>query len=190
MSHELSSSSVGIGRKAIARMKRRASTIIYNNLLLQPKRKQFNPTRVGPGFHDWDLVTCINELRRYIYGRVTESSVSAALAGQGRINVTRCVMAFYPLVDYSGATVLQELDGWLVGAVSRAYRKRCELLGALGHSAHKLTTQELIDGSWYSFPKIPVETRMPSFYKSWRYVRRAAEVYGLERFPSPAYDYI
>ena len=190
LGHEMSRVGVGVAPRAIARMKRRVSRIINSNLLLQPRRGVFNASRIGQGFYDWDLVTCINELRRYIYGKITEASLSEALVGKGSFNITRCAMAFYPLVDHPGATALRQMDGWLVSTLERAYAKRCKMLKAMGYSVQPLAAEELISGNWYSFPKVVVETRLPSFFKSWRYVRRVADIHGLERFPSPGYDYI
>ena len=102
LSHELSGDGVAIAPTAIARMKKRTARIMYNNLLLQPKRQQFNSNRIGPGFRDWDLVTCVNELRRYIYGRISEASLSAGLSGKVRINSTRCALSFFPLAEEGG----------------------------------------------------------------------------------------
>ena len=49
LSHELSADGVAIAPTAITRMKKRTARIMYNNLLLQPKRQQFNANRIGPG---------------------------------------------------------------------------------------------------------------------------------------------
>ena len=189
LSHELSGDGVAIAPTAIARMKKRAARIMYNNLLLQPKRRQFNASRIGHGFRDWDLVTCVNELRRYIYGRITEASLSAGLSGKARINSTRCALSFFPLVDDEGGTVLRQLDGWLADTLERCYAKRCDILRPLGHAVSPVTADELISGSWYSFPSVPFEKKLPSFFKAWLYVNKAAKIYGLEKFPSPSYEY-
>lgn len=189
LSHKLSGDGVAIAPRAIARMKKRAARIMYNNLLLQPKRHQFNDKRVGPGFRDWDLVTCVNELRRYIYGRITEASLSSGLSGKQRINSTRCSLSFFPLIDEKGGAELKKLDGWLADSLARCYVKRCDILQSLGHTVSPVTIEELISGAWYSFPSVRVETKLPSFFKAWLYVNRAAKIYGLERFPSPSYEY-
>lgn len=190
LGHSLSQDGVAISPKAFDRIKRRVAKIIYNNLLLQPKRAQVNPSRIGPGFHDWDLVTCVNELRRYIYGRITEHSLSKVLSGKERVNFTLCAMSFYPTVNEGGAEALRALDGWLVDTLERAYTKRCEILQSIGHTVAPIDGQQLIAGNWYSFSTVPVETRLPSFYRAWLYVKKAREIFGLERFPSPSYDYI
>ena len=189
LAHSLSSSGVRIAEKSIMRIKRRCSNIIYNNLLLQPKRGLVNHTRIGSQFHDWDLVTCVNELRRYIYGRISESALSVALSGQGPINITRCAMSFYPTVDETGGNDLKRLDGWLVDTLYRAYKKRCQLLRSLGVTVSPVNIHALKLGSWYAYAPIPTESKLPSFYKSWLYVKKSAQLYGLEKFPSPQYGY-
>ena len=147
------------------------------------------PIALDLGFRDWDLVTCVNELRRYIFGRITEASLSAGLSGKTRINSTRCALSFFPLVDEEGGAVLRQLDGWLVDTLERCYVKRCDILKSLGHSVSPVTTEELISGEWYSFPTVPAETKLPSFFKAWLYVNKAAKIYALEKFPSPSYEY-
>ena len=190
LSHRLSSESIAISDRALARMKARIAKISYNNLLLQPKRGAVNSDRVGAGFHDWDLVTCVNEIRRYIYGRISEQMMGDVLDGNSRVNRTLCALSFYPTVDEAGAQVLKGLDGWLVDTLTRTYAKRVELLNKMGIPAKKLSPEALVSGSWYSFPKVTNETSLPSFYRAWLYVRKAALLYGLDSFPSPNYDYI
>ena len=189
LAHSLSSSGIKIAEKSTIRIKQRCSDIIYKNLLLQPKRGLVNPARIGSQFHDWDLVTCVNELRRYIYGRISESALSDALSGRGPVNITRCAMSFYPTVDKAGGDDLRRLDGWLVDALYRAYKKRCQLLGALGITVSPVSIPALKSGSWYTYAPIFIESKLPSFYKSWLYVKKSARLYELEKFPSPQYGY-
>jgi hypothetical protein len=189
LAHSLSPAGVGISAIAICRIKRRVATIIYNNLLLQPKRGKVNPERLGTGFSDWDLVTCVNELRRYIYGRISDKALSLALSGIGPVNVTLCAMSFYPTGDSRAQPQLKSLDGWLVDVLARAYEKRRKILKDLGLAAAPISRKKLITGAWYSFQEVPVETKLPSSYRAWRYVRKAADVFGLEKFPSPTYEY-
>ena len=152
LSHELSGDGVEIAPAAIARMKKRSARIMYSHLLLQLKRQQFNANRLGPGFRDWDLVTCVNELRRYIYGRITEASLSSGLSGSGRINTTRCALSFFPLVDTKGSVALKQLDGWLVDALERCYAKRCEILHRyLGGSGRGHVSRRLQRRIWRQF---------------------------------------
>ena len=189
LGHSLSPSGVAIAKTSIARMKRRCSKIIYNNLLLQPKRGKVNQDRLGPGFHDWDLVACVNELRRYIYGRLSETALSEVLSWQGLPKTTLCAMSFYPNVDEVGAVQIRALDGWLVDTLLRAYAKRCQILHSLGLSPSPVSREAVISGRWYEFDQIKVEMRLPSFYRAWLYVRKVREAHGLGKFPSPVYEY-
>lgn len=189
LSHELSTAGVRIPKKSIDRIKRKISKIIYNNLLLQAKRGAVNTKRIGKNYYDWDLVTCINEIRRYVYGQIPENEISKGLEGKAKIRKALCAMSFYPTVSGLGGDQMKALDGWMVDTVTRAYAKRCELLKGIGMTSVPLSSDLIISGKWYTYKKISSETKLPSFYKAWRYVRRAAEIYGLESFPSPAYGY-
>lgn len=189
LAHALSPVGVGLSQRSVTRMKKRISQIIQRNLLLQPSRGVISPDRVGHGFRDWDLVTCINELRRYVYGRLSNAQIESALDGTARFNLTRCAMSFYPTIDPSSAEALRGLDGWLMSTLVRAHRRRVRLLAAAGLSASAISQSELLSGSWYSYPAVRFEPQVPSLFKSWLYVRRCAQFFGLERFPSPLYEY-
>ncbi|HXB68999.1 MAG TPA: reverse transcriptase domain-containing protein [Candidatus Acidoferrales bacterium] len=98
LGHEISSSNISPSRRSVARIKRHLSEIIYKHLLLYPKRGEFNPLRINPHGFDWDLVTCINELRRYLYGRVSAAYLADALIGAERLVISSCALSHFPLV--------------------------------------------------------------------------------------------
>jgi len=189
LAHKLSAEGISVSPKSIVRIKRKLSGIIYKNLLLQPKRGTLSNHRVGPVFWDWDLVTCVNELRRYIYGGISENAVDEALSGTGPVMMTRSAMSFYPTMDFASTKCLRELDGWLIDVVWRAHKKRARVLSGLGIALSTPSQLQLIDGSWYSFTGLDHETRMPSFFKSWAYVKKCSKIFGLRRFPQPLYGY-
>lgn len=65
LGHLVASSEINLTEKAIKRIKRKISEIIYIHLLLHRRNKHpINPKRLGAGHIDWDLVTCLNEIRR------------------------------------------------------------------------------------------------------------------------------
>ena len=116
--HKFTSSSVGISSRGIKRIKEKLARIIYIHLLSNPKRGLFDVNRVGGQHYDWDLVTCINELRSYIYGGLKETRINAFLDDNARISRFKGLMSFYPLV--TTVDQLAMLDGWLVSALRRA----------------------------------------------------------------------
>jgi RNA-directed DNA polymerase len=184
--HKFLDRRIGISSRAVHRAKIRASKIIYNHLLLNPRRGLFDAQRVGPGFFDWDLATCLNELRSYIYGGITEFRLRGFLDQNIRISRFKGLMSFYPLV--TNVDQFSDLDGWLVSAVIRAHRERARVLaGSFGVSVGRLHRTALIDGTWYNFPDIEIETKLPSFVLGWRAARKAFRQYGLADFELPSY---
>lgn len=102
---------------------------------------------------------------------------------------TMCAMSFYPTVDAKGDKAIRELDGWLIDVLTRAYAKRCKLLSSIRISSTPLSRNQIISGSWYKFNGVKNETKLPSYYLSWLCIRKTAEIYGLQKFPSPIYGY-
>lgn len=170
-----------VSKKAVRAIKRRCARIIYNHLLLYPKRtRSYAQNRVGVGFRDWDLVTCLNELRAYIYGGRSQAVMEQYLSGETKIRNVSGAVSYFCLVEES--SIFRELDGWLIDALYRAYHARVLLLRplTLGFGANiraralkKIQKSALIDGSWYDFPDIPMETQAPSFFTAWRAARKS-----------------
>lgn len=178
---------ISIPDKAVSRIKRRISKIIYIHLL-HHRRDLNSPlamNRFGPGFLDWDLVTCINELRKYIYGGRTKAELESFLAGSSRLTRVRGLMGFLPLI--SEVDQLAELDGWLVAAIRRAQRERVRMAAARGSTVPKPVERLLIDGSWYNFPLFDQDTALPSFVPAWRASRKFSRQYGLGRIGRATY---
>lgn len=176
-----------VSKRAIAAIKRRCSRIIYNHLLLHPKRtKSFGTARLGAGFQDWDLVTCLNELRAYIYGGRTQGVISDYLAGNINLSNLSGAASYFCLVE-DGST-FRELDGWLVDCLCRAYNARIALFRSFPATLlsivklkflEEINKSRMIDGSWYDFPTVPLETRAPSFFTAWRAARKSWMRHGL-----------
>lgn len=188
LGYDIGASGVGLSKRAIKRIKKKIATIIHKHLLLYPKRNQFNPNRIEPSGLDWDMVTCLNEIRRYLYGRASEKKVSECISDKSKpLVMTKGLLSFYPLIDQPGA--LQELDGWMLNAVHRAQVARCKLVEAANPNAQVYSRQNLLDGTWYRQQSPQNETRLPSFFRAWRYIRKCLQVYGLMNFRSADYAY-
>ena len=168
-----------MGDRAKASIKRRCSKIIYNNLLLHLKRtKALSRKRIGRGFRDWDLVTCINELRAYIYGGISQASLDQVLSGKTSTKNISGAVSYFALVEDS--KIFRELDGWLVDVLSRAYDARKKAASAIpGRTVRSITKDQLIAGAWYQFPAVSLETRLPSFFTAWRAARKSWSQHGL-----------
>lgn len=187
LGHSISANGITIAKKSIHRIKKKVATIIYKNLLLVPKNRQCSQTRITKSGLDWDMVTCINEIRRYIYGRIKEKDLTNCLNNKSLpLPMTKCLLSYYPLVDTPD--VLQELDGWLLNVLQRAQLQRCkELKQRRILYAKQYSKTDLINGSWYKC-RIKNETKLPSFFRAWLYVRRLLHVYDISKFPTPPYN--
>ncbi|MET4329258.1 RNA-directed DNA polymerase, partial [Bradyrhizobium sp. i1.15.2] len=176
-----------VSDKALGAIKRRCARIIYNHLLLHPRRtKSFETKRIGAGFRDWDLLTCLNELRAYVYGGRSQDDIDDYLAGTENISNLSGAISYFCLVE-DGA-VFRNLDGWLVDSLCRAYEARRALLLSFPKTLaslvalkamKRISERKMIDGTWYDFPKLPLDTRIPSFFTAWRAARKSWMRHGL-----------
>jgi RNA-directed DNA polymerase len=189
LGHRFRLGSTSVSPKSVKRIKARLAKILVVHLL-QYLSAGFNPARVGPGFVDWDLVTAVNELRRYIYGGVGEAGIRDHLSGRAHLTRMKGPLAFFCLIDDKAQ--LKRLDGWLVSVVRRALRARQKLLfSKYGVTTPLITESNLRAGTWHSFPKLHQETRLPSFYLAWRAARKCWQRFGTRglEVPTDVYEY-
>jgi RNA-directed DNA polymerase len=172
LGYSISNSKILLSDKSIARFKGTVGKIIYNHLILYPKKfGTFNSSRIGLGFIDWDLVTCINDIRRYLYGGISESSIRGYLDAKSAIRRFKSISAYYCLCD--DVQQFASLDGWLVNILQRAHEHRRKLLAAkYGIACPRINKSELISGDWYRYAAVPFEAQCPSFVVSWRTARK------------------
>ena len=131
LGHRITLSSVCIKNKAVERIKKRITELLYFNLIKEPEAGTQNAGQLGRV--DRDYVTYIWQLRRYLYGDVSERRLRRFQARGVPCRRFRGVMSFFPLVD--DQQQLKELDAWLVCSTCMAMRKRARLLTGLGYSA-------------------------------------------------------
>ncbi len=190
LGHRVSADEIDLTAKAVKRIKRKISKIIYIHLLQYARQKPphpINPARVGQGFVDWDLITCINEIRRYIYGGLRHVDLTRFIEQDIKLKYVRGLLAFYPLVSHP--QTLKTLDGWLKNILLRAVRERNKLIAAQGLVAYKISAQDLLTGGWHvsPIPGAPNETTLPSFVMGWRAARKFYKRFGLAEIEAPSY---
>jgi hypothetical protein len=182
LGYEISASAVRPAAHTIKRLKGELSLVIYNNLLLYPRRGEFDPRRLRGGI-DWDLVECIDELRHVLYGGLSSGYIEKALANRKPLRLSTCKISYYALV--TEASEFTKLDGWLADALSRAYNHRRGMLCRLGHSAPAIPKWALVDGTWFSQVVEGIQKCLPSCVTSWRYNRKCYLAFGAKLCPPP-----
>jgi hypothetical protein len=104
------------------------SYLIYSNLLQEPKRGRLAQDRIGDV--DWDYVIMLAQIRRYLYGELSESQLRKYMARQTPLLRYHGLMSFYPVVN--DEAILKHIDGWLLNSVHRSLKLRAKLLEQLG----------------------------------------------------------
>lgn len=187
LGHRLRHDRVELPEKSINRIKRRISSIIHKHLFLYTRgaHSVMAADRVGPAYFDWDFVTCLNEIRKYIYGGLGERQIQQFLHNNQKPPGIRGLMGFMPLL--TNRRQLEQLDGWLLNILARAQRERTRVAASHGYALPRLTRAQIIDGSWYTFGAIAQDSAAPSFVRAWRAARKFYFRYGLVGIEPPAY---
>ena len=136
--------------KTIRRFKSRVSRLT-NIYLIQYLKHGFNKSRcsTAPNKYDWDLLGLVYELRRSLYGGLTESDLDKFIHCGKHLPRMKGWMGFYCLLD--DPNPLKEMDGWMLNIVRRAMRNRRNILSLKYNvSCPTPSNKELATGSWLS----------------------------------------
>lgn len=168
-----------------SRIRERCLTLIYDNLLREPLQQSQNLDRISAEL-DRDYVRLLSQLRRYLYGNLSETQVMRYQRGDIPFRHFYGVMSAYPMLD--DIDQLRRLDGWLANQIVLALKKRTQLveqqrgtpLPSPGPLPHGCTVSELLSAE----PRIsqsngrPVNVALPSFRRIASVVARATDVHG------------
>lgn len=177
--YKISQANLSIRHEKVRDIKKKIGFLIYKNLLQEPKRHYFNSYRMlGPIDRDYPVL--IYQLRRYLYGGLSESMLRKYLVRQTPKLRFKGLMSFYPIVD--DEELLRELDGWMLSITLRALRRRAQLWSSYypgilpvphGSSRAQLLQLRHNPGSG------PLQDlRFPSFLRISKLLRRASNTYG------------
>jgi hypothetical protein len=191
LGHRIALASVGMKHRVIQRIKDRITQLLYFNLIREPEAGTQNPARLQRV--DRDYVTYIWQLRRYLYGDISERRLRRFQARGVPRRRFRGVMSFFPLLD--DAQQIGELDSWLVSSTCMALRKRSRLLRAIGHTSlpdpHGVPCSSLAGYVRQSQTTGgSLDLRLPSFRRIAAVIRQAATQYGTGSIARTSrYDY-
>lgn len=191
LGYRFTPSGLTIPERTIQRIKIRVSRLI-NIYLLHYLKLGFNKARSSTKSptHDWDLLGLVYELRRSLYGGLTEKQLNDFIEYGERLPNMRGLMGFYCLLD--DPTALKQLDGWMLNIVRRAMKTRNNLLSAsYNASCPTPTNEQLATGDWFDPKawrgKVLPESRMPSMVRGWRAAKKHFYTWGLENVEPPRY---
>jgi hypothetical protein len=179
--------------KTVEKAKNRVRELLYFNLLESAFDGTVEPARLGGGV-DRDYVVFIWQLRRFLYGDLSERDLRRFQSRGVPMRRFKGFMSYYPLID--DAEQLVDLDRWLARETWLTMRKRSALIRASGvvtlPPPLDLPMQELIhyQGLSQTTGEV-VDLQLPSFRRIANVIRKAAVLHGPNTVGQSArrYDY-
>lgn len=175
--YRIDADGISIKPGMVRRVKRHISQIIFRNLLEAPLQGNLLPARYAPAV-DRDYVVMVLQLRRYLYGDLSETRLRRFLTGDVPRMHYKGLMSFYPIVD--DEDLLRHLDGWMLHTVHSTLLRRASLIPMAGSlpPPHDLTRDELVKFSGLTSAGYQIDLRLPSFVRISRLLRRASTLHG------------
>lgn len=128
----ISSTNVGIKDSSIRKIKQQISYLLYKNLIQPIKQQPFRNVNIPSNNIDKDLITAIMQIRRYLYGDLTEIKLRNYINGKYFKLKFKGIMSYYPLI--TDDTQMKYLDKWLISTILNVINKRKKIL--LMHNPH------------------------------------------------------
>lgn len=126
LGYKISTEKVSIKDQSIIKIKSQISYLLYNNLIKPLKPKSIHPRNIPIGGLDKNFLSVIMQIRRYLYGNLTEETLKKYINGTYKILTFKGIMSFYPLID--DIEQLKELDKWLLSTVINILKLRKQIL--------------------------------------------------------------
>jgi hypothetical protein len=190
LGYSLSVDKVAIKEKSLKKIQKQISYILYRNLVQPLKQQNLAGQRIPANDRDANLLTAIMEVRRYMYGGLSNKQIKDYLSGRAKRIYFKGVMSFYPLVD--DVSQLTMLDGWLLSVIHRALRLRSKLLISHGHNRSNRfpfnATKTQLLNTCSETPQLEI----PSFLLIQKALKKGLIESGIERVMNPDslnYDY-
>ncbi len=198
LGYRISLDNVGIKDKAVVKIKKQISYLLYRNLIQPMQGVPFRGMNFPANDHDKDFLRAIRQIRRYLYGNLTEGVLQRVINGQYQRLLFKGLMSFYPLLD--DEEQLRDLDRWMISTILNALRKRRKLFGQHGY---KKIDQTIFPFNCTDKTVVPIclgkkapngkgTYQIPSFLRIYRVIKLGLQNEGIEWVMNPnssPYDY-
>jgi RNA-directed DNA polymerase len=122
LGYKMSCDNISIKSDSVKNIKQQISYLLYRNLIQPLNGVNTNGKHVPTHGIDRDLVTAIMQIRRYLYGDITERMLTNYLVGANKTLKFKGIMSFYPLVNDEAQ--MKSLDAWLISTILNAVKLR------------------------------------------------------------------
>ncbi|MCU5340123.1 reverse transcriptase domain-containing protein [Bacillus cereus] len=196
LGYTLSGDNVSIKPDSVKKIKKQISYLLYRNLIQPLNRVPLRSVKIPSNDNDSHFVTAIMQIRRYLYGNLSEHMLRSYLNGSYKHLNFKGIMNFYPLID--DEEQMRQLDRWLLSTILNALKKRERLLLKHGYNRSNQFPFNLDKDSLLQEcrrrrihgKKGLIE--IPSFMRIHRAIQKELVVKGIERVMHPKsneYDY-
>lgn len=198
LGYRISVDKVSIKKRSVLKIKKQISYLLYRNLIQPIIGLPFRGMNLPANGHDKDFLRALRQIRRYLYGNLTEGVLYRVINGQYQRLAFKGLMSFYPLLD--DEEQLRSLDKWMVSTILNVLRKRLRLFHK--HGINKLqstdfpfscTDQDIIQTCKQKIaPSGKGNYQIPSFLRIYRVIKLGLKNEGIEWVMNPnsnPYDY-
>lgn len=126
LGYKISTEKISIKDSSIKKIKKQISYLLYHNLIQPLKPNVIHQRNIPENGIDKNFLSAIMEIRRYLYGNLTEITLKKYLNGTYKILTFKGIMSFYPLIN--DVKQLQELDRWLICTIMNVIELRKKTL--------------------------------------------------------------
>ncbi len=185
--------SIGVGKVSIReasekRIKKQISYLLYRSMIQPLKSKPLKGLVIPANNRDKALLVAIMQVRRYMYGGLSNRDIADYIAGRKKHLHFKGVMSFYPLLD--DELQLKALDGWLTSTLYRSIQLRSKLLISHGYNRSSsfpfcIKHTDLVDQLARRRIGSKRLLEVPSFMLIYRALQRGLRETGIERVMHP-----
>ena len=195
LGYSISVDKVSIKNSSVRKIKKQISYLLYRNLIQPVKKKTLRSLMVPNSSKDEAFLTVMLQIRRYLYGSLTDQCLINYINGRTVKIHFKGIMSFYPLVN--NEEQLKELDGWLLSVIHRSIQLRAKLLKKHSHDVDtffpfNVTRLTLLDICKKKKIHSKFLLRIPSFFLIHKALQKGILTGGIEKTMNPDsnnYDY-
>ncbi len=115
LGYKISTEKISIKNSSVELIKSHIASLLYKNLILPLNTSPIHYSNIPTGGRDKNFLSAIMEIRRYLYGNLTEEILKKYMNGTYKVLNFKGIMSFYPLIN--DIELLKELDSWLISTI-------------------------------------------------------------------------
>jgi hypothetical protein len=126
LGYSISADKISIKEQSVKKIKKQISYLLYRNLIQPLKGPKLKSITIPSAGKDKGFLVAMMQVRRYLYGNLSETQIRNFLLGRRKMLKFKGVMSYYPLLD--DEKQLRSLDGWLLTVIFKCLQLRAKLL--------------------------------------------------------------